>query len=96
MNEGLLKKHNLTFESYRNGTWKIDSLGEDELFNQVAPKLSDLIRVAKVMKTNNPNGDKYTNIQFEIKNETSFEDHGIEISRKDYYNHLRTYCFTFR
>ena len=96
MNEGLSKKHNLTFESYKNGTWKIDNLGEDELFNQLAPKISDLIRVIKVMKTDSPHGDKYTNLKFEIKNKTSFEDHGIEINRKDYYTHLKAYCISFK
>ena len=96
MNEGLLKKHNLTFESYRNGTWKIDNLGEDELFNQLAPKISDLIRVVKVMKTDSPHGDKYTNLKFEVKNKTSFEDYGIDINRKDYYTHLKAYCISFR
>ena len=95
MNAGLLKKHNLTLESYRNGTWKIYNLGEDELFNQLAPKITDLIREIKVKKTNNSQGDKYIDIQFEIKNETSFGDYGIEIHRKDYYKNLKAYCISF-
>ena len=96
MNEGLLKTHNLTLENYRNGTWKSDNLGEDDLFDLLGPKITDLIREIKVKKTNTSQGDKYTDIQFEIKNKTSFEDHGIEIIRKDYYKNLKAYCISFR
>ena len=97
MNEGLLRKlHNLTLQDYRNGNWSIDNVGEDELFNQIAPNITDLIREISVKKTNDSEGDRYINITVKIYNESSFEDHGIELERKDYYHHLKTYCISFR
>ena len=101
-NEGLFELHNLTVQDYRNGIWSIDDIGEDELFDQLAPNITDLIRAIYVKKTNNSEGDEYINIPVIIHNKTNkqalkiMEDHGIEIKRKDYYSHLKTYCFLFR
>ena len=36
---------NISFEEYKNGRWKIDGMNEEDLFNELAPKLSDLIKV---------------------------------------------------
>ena len=96
MNEGFVELHNLTLQDYRNGNWSIDNVGEDELFNQLAPNITDLIREISVKKTNNSEGDEYIDIKVKIHNETSFEDHGIEIRRKDYYKNLKAYCISFR
>ena len=96
MNEGLLELHNLTQKDYQNGNWKIDNVTEEELFNRLAPNIADLIREISVKKTNNSEGDEYIDIRVEINNETSFEDYGIEIRRKDYYKNLKAYCFSFR
>ena len=97
-----MELHNLTVQDYRNGIWSTDDIEEDELFNQLAPNITDLIRAIYVKKTNNSEGDEYINIPVIIHNKTNeqalkiMEDHGIEIKRKDYYSHLKTYCFLFR
>ena len=102
MNKGLLELHNLSLQDYRNGNWSIDNIRENELFNQIAPNITDLIREINVKKTNNSEGDEYINIPVKIHNKTNeqalkiMEDHGIEIIRKDYYSHLKTYCLSFR
>ena len=90
------EQHNLSLVDYQNGKWKIDNIGEDELFNFLAPNITDLIREIQVKNTTNSQGDNYTKIIIKVHNETNFEDHGIEIKRKDYYAHLKTYCVLFR
>ena len=88
--------HNLTKIDYRDGKWKIDNIGEDELFNLLAPNITDLIREMEVKNTTSSEGDEYKKIIIRVNNETNFEDHGIEIKRKDYYHHLKTYCISFQ
>ena len=88
--------HNLTKTEYQHGKWKIDNIGEDELFNLLAPNIKDLIREMEVKNTTNSEGDNYKKIIIKVHNETNFEDHGIEIKRKDYYKNLKTYCILFR
>ena len=90
------EQHNLSLVDYQNGKWKIDNIGEDELFNLLAPNIKDLIREMEVKNTTNSEGDNYKKIIIKVHNGTNFEEYGIEIKRKDYYKNLKTYCILFR
>ena len=89
------EQHNLSLVDYQNGKWKIDNIGEDELFNFLSPNITDLIREIHVKNTTNSEGDNYNKTIIKVHTETKFEYYGIEIKRKDYYAHLKTYCILF-
>ena len=95
MNESLPELKNLTQEQYTNGTWAIDNINEDELFNVIAPSLSDLIKGIDIRKILNSEGDDYEKIKVATDDE-SLKNNGIKITRKDYYKNLKTHCISFK
>ena len=82
---------NFTHVDYQNGKWISNktNLTEEQIFDIVAPKLSDLLSRLTIQKTSNASGEDYEVIELNV---SSIEGHGIEISRCDYYEYLKCYC----
>ena len=55
---GHLFEENLSHEDYQNGKWSAENsnLTEEELFNKVAPELTDLIDQLRIENTTNTTG----------------------------------------
>ena len=52
------EQHNISLVDYQNRKWKIDNIGEDELFNFPSPNITDLIREIHVINQKLPKGNK--------------------------------------
>ena len=85
----------LTLDEYKKGTWRVENYTEEKLFERVTPKLSDLLRQVLVKKSLSSVGDDYEKVRVSVDDE-SFEQHGIKITRKDYYKNLKTFCLSLR
>ena len=87
---------NLTFQDYLWGSWKIGNLSEEDTFNFFAANISDLISSIRIDRHLGPIGNKYKRHYFTIDEKSNFTDMGIQISRKDYYVYLKTFCLNMR
>ena len=86
----------ISLEEYVDGHWSNDKLSSEEFYDQVTPKLHELIEEVKVKKLLSKIGDSYKKLVYLIKNNTAFEKLGIVFSRRDYYSTLKTYCLSLR
>ena len=86
---------NITFEEYRDGRWTVGDLTEEETFNALAPKLSDLVKGIQVCNTSGVVGDSYEIVKSSVAKE-DLDKHGIDIIQKDYYHYLSNHCIKLR
>ena len=84
---------NITYDDIKKGKWKVDGLSEKELWDFLSPKLPDLINKIVVDKPLEIDSEKYSRVKIPVKNLPGF---GVDIERKDYYNHPRIFCLSFR
>ena len=89
------KYNDSDFKRYKNGVWNFDNTTEEELFEAITPKLSDLISEITFNKLKSNVGDNYEKIRVSVSNSTEME-RSIKVNRKDYYAFLKTYCLTYR
>ena len=43
---------NLTYKDYKNGTWNLDGITAENLYDKITPNLSDLVYRISIQKTN--------------------------------------------
>ena len=77
--------------NYIHGEWRHNNLSEQETFDKITPKLTDLISNVYITKYDEFNGIG-TTLKFDVDETTNFEDYGIEIIQKNYYSKLKGYC----
>ena len=86
------KSLNFTHDDYVSGRWRTEDMNEEELFEFLAMELHELIDEIKIRKTVNSLGDYYKPISIPVTKETNFEEHGLKIYRKDYYESKHVFC----
>ena len=77
--------------NYIHGEWRLNNLSEQDTFDKITPKLTDLISNVYITKYDEFNGIG-TKLKFDVDETTNFEDYGIEIIQKNYYSKLKGYC----
>ena len=79
------------FVKYIHGDWRMYNLSEQETFDKITPKLSDLISHVYITKYVESTGAG-SKLKFDVNGSTNFEDYGIQIIQKNYYSKLKGYC----
>ena len=86
---------NVTYKEYtESGKWEVEDSSPEELFNFLAPDLFELIDGVEVGKLTQTIGNNYTKVKLSTKD--NFSEMGIYVTRKDYYEYLKTYCLNIR
>ena len=86
----------LTYNDYRNGTWRNDNLSEHQLYDTVSPQIFNIVKKVIIRNRTSPFSDAYEVITYDIEKNIDYETLGIEFTRKDYYVTLKTYCLSLK
>ena len=87
---------NITYDEYEAGKWRMHSLNEEQLFDAVIPKLSDLVEKIRVDRIIEEIGDSYDSVKIDVNDATVLSDYGIDVIKKYYQNYLVNYCLDMR
>ena len=87
---------NISHKEYIKGKWKVGNVTEEEMYDFLTPKFSDLVTKIEIGNLTKPVGDEYDKIILSVDESTNFEEEGIEIQQLGHYYHLKCYCLNLR
>lgn len=85
-NKYLNKTSNISHDDYVFGNWRTKKMTEHQLFELLSTHLHDMIDGINIKRFINSHGDFYESYSIPVTENTTFEEYGLKVVRKDYFS----------